>query len=309
MGQQTDLEQSIMRTVLWFSLFEYPLTVFEIWKWLLAPQRAYGLGEVYAVLEGSQWLGNKLETHEGFLALKGKGIHSLIVQRQTRFLDAERKFALLRRSAKYFYLLPGVRAVGVVNTMAWWSTKPQSDIDLYIVTRPGHIWSSRFWLVLPFLLSGRRPHHGEDGHGGKDPFCFSFFSTTEQLGLGDLSVSRDVYMRFWIRSLVPVFDRDGSLGEFQAQNRWVTHTLPNARARIQHHHHEPRRLPSAPIQWKIAEPIFRLIQRSRLPVALREIANLDSRVVVSDDMLKFHDNDRREQYRDAYETLVGRHLC
>ncbi len=314
MGAHSGLEESVLRTVLWFSQFSFPLTAFEIWKWLLKPERPYGLAEVYEILERSPWLLEKLESRNGFYALKGLGVQMLVELRQERFLDAERKFALLRRAAKYFSLLPGVRSVAAGNTLAWWSTTKDSDIDLYIVTRPGHIWSSRFWLVLPFLLLGRRPSHASSlpyqggARGGLDPFCFSFFSTTERLNFEELCLPRDYYMAFWVRSLVPVFDRDGSFSTLQSENRWVTRSLPNAIPRARHHRHEPRRLPSLPIQWRLTEPLFRSIQRNRLPAHLREIANLDSRVVVTDDVLKFHDNDRRAQYRDGFESLLARHL-
>ncbi len=307
MGARTDLEQSVMRTILWFSQFSYPVTVFELWKWLLEPERVYGLGEVYAVLERSGWLQEKLEIQSGYYALKGLRIENLIASRQERFLDAERKFRALRRAADYFSLLPGVRSVAAGNTLAWWSTTKDSDIDLYIVTRPGLIWSTRFWLVLPFLLRGRRPTHGQSLNV-QDPFCFSFFSTSQRLNVEELCIPRDYYMAFWVRSLVPVLDRDGSLRELQTQNRWASQRLPNAQPRAHHHRHEPRRVFPIPFQWKLTESLFRSVQRSRLPGHLREMANLDSRVVVTDEVLKFHDNDRREQYRDTFESLLERHL-
>lgn len=302
--EHTDLEQSVLRTVLWFSIFSFPVTAFEIWKWLLKPEGSYNLAQVYAVLEKSDWLQEKLETREGFYTLKARGIEAFIKERQRRFLDAEHKFALLRRSAKYFYLLPGVRAVAAVNTMAWWSTTPTSDIDLYILTSSGLIWSSRFWLVLPFLLLGRRPTHGDYGDGVRDPFCFSFFASVGHLGIEDLCVSRDVYLAFWVKSIVPIIDRDDCFVFFQRENCWASSMLPNAELRPLHPFHRPQRLPSLPIQWRLLEPVWRFLQRRRLPVSLRRIANIDSRVVITDSMLKFHDNDRREQFRDEFESLV-----
>jgi hypothetical protein len=307
MGARTDLEQSIIRTVVWFSPFSYPLTVFEIWKWLLQPERPYGLAQVYAILDHSQWLREKLESHNGFYALKGSGVERLIEERQNKFLDAERKFTRLRRAATYFSLLPGIRAVAAANTLAWWSTTKDSDIDLYIVTRPGHIWSSRFWLVVPFALLGRRPHRAATT-SVPDPFCFSFFSTSSSLHLEELCLPRDYYMAFWVRSLVPILDRDGSLMAMQTENRWTARMLPNAQPRRPHRGHVPWVLPSLPIQWRVTEPVFRLFQQDRLPVALQELANLDTRVIVTDEHLKFHDNDRRAQYRDAYESNLARHL-
>lgn len=271
------------------------------------PDRAYGLGEVYALLERSDWLGWKLESQDGFYALKGEGIANLVAQRQERFLDAEGKFTALKRAAKYFFLLPAVRSVSASNTLAWWSTTKDSDIDLYVVTRPGHIWSSRFWLVVPFLLLGRRPSN-RYAIIVKNSFCFSFFSTNEALNMEALCLQRDYYMAFWIRSLVPIFDRDGSLATLQSENRWATRVIPNAHHRVSHHRLAPRRIPSLPVQWRVTEPIFRFVQRNRFPANLRDIANLDSRVIVTDDILKFHDNDRRAQYRDQFELDLARHV-
>ncbi|HAU66287.1 TPA: hypothetical protein DCW61_03000 [Candidatus Uhrbacteria bacterium] len=308
MGQQTDLEQSVMRTILWFSLFSYPLTVFEIWKWLLKPQRPYDLIEVYSILEKSDWLKQMLETSGGFYALKGKNINEMLKDRQVRFLDAERKYKSLRRIAKFFSLLPAVRSVGAVNTMAWWSTTPTSDIDLYVVTKPGSIWSSRFWLVLPFLLTGQRPMHHKQSKQEKNSFCFSFFSTTEHLQMEHLCFPRDYYMAFWVKSLVPILDRDGSFAIFHQENRWATRLLPNAHSRVHHWSHKTVMIPSILFQFKFLEPFFRVVQQRRLPLPLRKLANLDSRVVVTDEILKFHENDRRLQFRDAFESLLERYL-
>lgn len=306
-SQTTDLERSILKTVLWFSLFSQPLTVFEIWKWLMQPVRAYDLCEVQSILERSAWLAEKLQTFEGFWSVKGEvTIQSLIHARQDRFLDAERKFKRVRRAARFFRLLPHMRAVAAVNSLAWWGTDEQSDIDLYVVTKAGSIWSSRFWLVLPFALLRARPHREPKV---RDPFCFSFFSTHESLQLEELCFPRDYYMAFWVKSLVPVFDRDGSLSEFHRVNRWASNLLPNARGRVVHHRHVPGFCPRVPVQSRLLEPLFRFFQRRRMPVHLSSLANQDSRVVVTDDMLKFHENDRRLEFRDRFETLLAQHVC
>lgn len=305
-AQTTDLERSVLKTILWFSMFSQPLTIFEIWKWLMQPVRAYGLCEVQSILEHSEWLKSKLQTQQGFYTLKIGGLlQDQLILRQGRFLYAERKFKRLHRATRFFRFIPGVRAVAAVNNLAWWGTGEQSDIDLYVVTKAGFIWSSRFWLVLPFVLVGARPGQAKEG---RDPFCFSFFSTHESLQLEGLCFHRDYYMAFWVKSLVPVFDCDGSLSEFHRVNRWASSILPNARGRVVHHRHVPGFCPRMPIQSRLLEPLFRLLQRRRMPVHLSSLANQDSRVVVTDDMLKFHDNDRRLEFRDRFETLLAQHL-
>jgi len=304
MNAPTDLERSIVRTLIWFSLTEQPLSAFEVHKWLLQPGGKYEMGQVVRALDDSEYLIKKIQKHQGMYAIKGTlVIKKQIQKRRRRFTDAERKFKMLRRWSHIFRILPGVRAVAVGNTMAWWGTNESSDIDLFIVTDPGKIWSARFWSVLPFALLGRRPHTGR-----KNPFCLSFFASTDALQMENLCLERDMYMAYWIKSLVPVMDDSGSLDMLQQENRWVETILPNSSKRETHHSHTPMRLPSPVFQPRILEPVFRAFQRSRLPRTLKDMANKDTRVVVNNDVLKFHVNDRREHFRDRFEALADRHL-
>jgi hypothetical protein len=308
--ESTDLEKSILRTAVWFSLFSHPLTAFELWKWLLSPSRAYGLGEVYAVLEKSEWLAGRLEHFNGLYVLRGEmDVQACARERRKKFLDAERKYRALKRVAKFFSLLPCVCAVGAVNTLAWWATNNHSDIDLYIITRPGCIWSSRFWLVLPFALLGcRPPKNSVDETTALDSFCFSFFSTSNALQLEGVCLPRDYYMSFWIKSIVPILDREDWFGEVDRLNKWSSKHLPNARNRAQHHRHHAFKFLSLPIQNSFFEPILRRLQHNRLPAELRDMANLDTRVIITSEMLKFHNNDRRAEFRDSFERSLAKFL-
>ncbi len=304
MSSPTDIELAIFRTICWFGVFEMPVTRFEIWKWLLIPIRPYDLFEVDQVLNTSQWLSHRISHSQGFYALKMISLPPQIQDRHRRFLDAVCKFRKLRRAALFFRLLPAVEAVAAANTLAWWHTTAQSDIDLYITTKPNRLWSSRFFLVLPFLLTGHRPH-GLSRPPLRDPFCFSFFSTTQALQLEALKWSpQDYYLAFWIKSLVPIFDRADVLAHLGALNKWANVMFPNARMRRVHPLHHPRKTICVPIQWAVFEPLFRWMQRRRFPNVLRELANKDSRVVISDDLLKFHENDRRQSFLQRYQDLV-----
>lgn len=307
-NEPTDLEKAILRTAVWFSMFSQVLTVFEIWKWLHKPSHVYDLAQVSASLDGSEWLKDKIQTFQGFYAPIKCDINQMINLRRERFLDSERKFKSLRRAARYFKLFSGVRAVAAVNTLAWWATEKHSDIDLFVVTKPGNIWSSRFFLVLPFMLSGRRPGRIESERTKSDPFCFSFFVSQDSLEFESLCLSRDHYMAYWLKSIVPIFDRDENFVKLWQTNRWTCAFIPNAKMRQAHHYHSPSRIIGLPIQTRFVEPLFRAIERFKLPSGLRELANLDSRVVITDKMLKFHGNDRRAEFRDKFESMVKEYL-
>ncbi len=295
----SDLAQSIFRTVAFFSLFDFPVTRFEIWKWLVKPSVAYRLEDVMASLEADPWLSARLETRDGFFVLKGKA--AMIATRHERFLDATRKFKRVRRAARYLAFLPMVKTLAVCNTLAWMNTKPESDIDLFIITKPGRVWTTRAFAVLPFALLGMRPKSG-----AVDPVCFSFFASNESIDLRALKLHKDdLYLAQWVRSLVPVADRDQFV-TFARLNDWASRLFPNSfpvrsasprRARTWNGHRDLGHL---------LEPIMKKFQRSRLPHEIQSMANQDTRVIVRDDLLKFHPNDRRQEFIDRLEDLCAK---
>ncbi len=302
----TPLEQSIHRTATWFSLFETPVTVFELWKWMQEPDRAYSLEETHAALEG-EWLRDRLVEVDGVWTTRLSGVSATASERRTRFLDATRKFKKLRRAMRYVRLVPGVVAVAAGNTLAWWNTRPDSDIDLLVVTRSGVVWLARLLVVMPFALLGKRP-----GATSIDPFCFSFFATTGSLDFSSLRLEGgDPYLAYWVRSLVPVMDRGGVFDRILAENEWTREALMNVET--------ARRSPLTPppnekgkrngggpsFVATILERLAKTIQLRRFPPKIRALMNVDTRVVVSDRMLKFHENDRREEYRDKLNELCA----
>jgi hypothetical protein len=297
------IDAAIFRTVAWFSLFNMPVTTFEVWEWLLYPDRAYRLEEVERALCESPWLAKKLARDGGWVALAGVAVEDFVKRREERFLDAARKFKKLKKAAHWFSTVPSVRAVAACNTLAWHQTTPQSDIDLFVLCDPGTVWATRLCLVTPFAFLGRRP-----GETNTDPFCFSFFLTTKDLNISSLALTpEDPYLALWSSSLVPVFDPDGWFERYHAANAWTRRYLPNAYARLPHeelstHPFRPFRLFRLP---RLFNTIARRLQERKFPKTIRDLANRDSCVVVSDRMLKFHENDRREEYRKRWESVVG----
>src|SRR3972149_3392405 len=75
------LEQTILRTIVYFDLFSYPLTELEIWKWQLHDRnyesgimnQGYRLAEIVETIEKSEALKNVLDFNNGFYYLKGRG--------------------------------------------------------------------------------------------------------------------------------------------------------------------------------------------------------------------------------------------
>lgn len=302
----TELEQAIARTLCWFSIFEYPLTSFEIRKWMLQPERSYSLFEIQSVLEKSVWMKKHMWIHQGFFGLKqvdGKEVDPTqwVQKRTVGYVDTQKKMRLLKRVAAYFRLFSSVKFVAAVNSLAWAQTNERSDIDLFVVTKPHQLWFTRFWLVLPFVLFKARPNI----RSSMPAFCFSYFVTEDALSFESSRLhENDYYFAYWFASMVPLFDRQHIGERMEKANIWVHRLLPQTMLRKAHKQHKPLKL--APIFFSVPmlEPLYRWLQEKRFPVSIRLLANKDTRVIVSDTVLKFHDQDRRAEFFRLYQDRL-----
>ncbi|MFZ2681588.1 MAG: hypothetical protein WAZ14_00595 [Patescibacteria group bacterium] len=280
------LELSIYRTLGYFAYFKYPLTAFEVWKWLLQPEQSVSLAEVTEALSTSGWLQTKLNVFQSFYSL---GTTEAWAQtRHERFLDAVRKYAKAEKIVQWLGRLPWIEGVAICNSLSWYQTTPDSDIDLFIITKPGRVWTGRLLSTLPAILFKQRP-----GELALDPVCLSFFCTETALAFETLKIDQsDPYLAYWCRSLVPLLDRRGWVEKFNVHNDWLTADLPHALP-VQ----RANRFKTS-VWWRwpwlpLSEHLARQLQLERFPASIRALMNVDSRVVVTDNMLKFHEQDAR----------------
>ncbi|MFA5947115.1 MAG: hypothetical protein WC813_03760 [Patescibacteria group bacterium] len=294
----SDLETSILRTTAYFSYFSYPLTAFELWKWLLNPTLPYSYREVLEALQTSEFLEKKLSRASGFLGFGD--VTSQINDRSRRLVNALQKYATVSKYLAYLSRLPAIQGVAVCNSLAFHHTTNESDIDLFIITKPGQTWTARFLAAVPLILFRRRP-----GEAKTDPICLSFFASQSALKLADVRIGeQDPYLAFWSMTLMPLFDRSLWQRQFHEDNRWVGEYLPNAhgvkRARAFRVNERRLSLPSV-----LSEKLLKKVQEDRLPRHMRAMMNIDTRVIVTDDMLKFHDRDSREEIKLALDERMN----
>lgn len=291
------LEESLFRTLAYFAYFQFPLTTMELWKWCDVPEASVAAIEECLLL--SEWLrGKGTRSSEGFFAIGDA--EQWRTERIHRVTDALRKSRRAEQFVQFASWLPWVKMVAVCNSLAFSFTNDESDIDLFIVTQRGRIWSTRLMLTGALALMRARP-----GERAKDPLCLSFFATEDCLDLSQVKIGpQDPYLMFWIATLSPVLDRNETFAKFRAANGWIRQNVPRAHCVIRPQSYGVRsssKLPNIAFFERVAERM----QRSRFPLSLRNMMNADSRVVVTDSMLKFHHNDRRAEILKAYETMVS----
>lgn len=313
----SSLRRSLLATLAYFDLFDHPLTLAELRRYRYRfPDEAEGLagGRPSEALakEGPPALADMLTAlaagsagvSDGYWHLPGRA--AIVGTRQRRYRLAEPKFRKARTVAGLLRFLPSVRLVAVCNSLAISNADGRSDIDLFVIVRPRLLWATRLITVGVLAALGLRPK----GESHADKVCMSFFVSERGLDLSRVAAGPDdVYLRYWIASLVPIYDARGDAGgvfaDFLEENAWVADRVPGALAARRDRADAPPRWIAAflPLLRRL-EPAAKRLQMRRFPREIRGLANLDSRVVVSDDMLKFHVTDRREEYARRFRERL-----
>lgn len=293
------LKKSILKTLLFFDQFQYPLTPEELLNYLYKKAKAIHIKELKGILDELEELG-EIEQLKGYIFLKGRAEH--IDKRKARGFVSERFWHRARFYVQYLSRIPFVRMVAVCNSLAYNNAREQSDIDLFIVVEKGHMWLTRLIITLTLHFFGVRRH----GSKIAGRFCLSFFVTPNKLTMKEIALQdEDPYLAYWVKTLAPLYG-----GEMYEQFKKANQTflkeygLNFTEESRKHLYEEPKESRLKQISEKILKGFLGralewFLKKTYKPKTLKHMAQLHNQdgIVVSDEMLKFHNEDRREEYR------------
>ncbi len=303
------LRRSILKTLAYFDTFDFPLTVEELHRWLWTGPIQTSLVDVRVALD---YLLEKkeIEQHTSFYTLpkRGRTIHL----RQQAIPLIKEKMAIARRAGKILRYIPYIRGMYVCNTVAGAIPHEKSDIDVFIIIRPGRLWITRAMTTL--ILGAMRLRRTKTMVHNR--ICLSFYITEHHINLVDIvSGEPDIYLAYWIDQLVPIYDPQQLLLRIHQQNNWVKKWLPHAMETVSGHDRWSaqesifsRRIKQAGefllngISGERLEKKSRQWQREKMSANVESLQSFpDSRVIINDSMLKFHENDRRDFFRQRWK--------
>ena len=320
--ENTDiLTQAILATVAYFDMFDYPLTATEIWQGLYMENTShksrvtsYSIADVLNCLENSARIEKHVACKNGFYFLQGRA--NILQTRHQRYLIGQPKWQRARWLTKILRLLPFVRMVAVCNKIAYNNADGNSDIDLFIVTKPGRIWTTRVLVTAVASLLGIRRH----GQKIADRICLSFYITERAQNLEKLSsTTPDTHFMYWITQIAPVFSLNRVASSFWAANQWLTKHLPNF---VPYHGVDYQRhiidgwLASSirgasekMLRGSLGNTLEKKLKKLQLKKMSAKTNSArwenNTNVVVSDDVLKFHERDARERSRQKFLQKLG----
>jgi hypothetical protein len=204
----TAAQSAVLRTILYFDLFEHPLKESEIFS--LLRDKKTSEDEVSLALEELCKAGF-LHHQRGYFFLPGKnGTVERRLKGEARAavsLNTAMKFS--RRMSKF----PFVRSISLSGSLSKKFMDNQSDIDYFIVTSPERMWVARTLLILYkkiFLLNSRKN------------FCVNYFLSEDNLEVPD----KNIFTATEVSFLIPTLNYDLYM-RFRNANSWSGDFLPN----------------------------------------------------------------------------------
>ncbi|MDD2907069.1 MAG: hypothetical protein PHH98_00360 [Candidatus Gracilibacteria bacterium] len=226
------------------------------------------------------------EKFKKYFSIKAKGSNV-----ENYFLEKTYKYI------KFIKWLPGIEMIGVGNSISMNASNLESDIDLYIVSKPKTMWINRIIITLIFQILGVRKNAKK--HAGR--FCLSFFSTTLGMDFSNWKIENDIYLYFWILYFKPLLSYNNTYEAFLEKNsNWLDFSEYNdIIIENKKYIRYKKNTKENTFFLRIYEKVDYLIKIIFLPKTLKHFEKLGKPygIIINDDLLKFHDNDIREKIK------------
>lgn len=305
-------KHTILKTLAWFQVLDRPLTLPELYQYLLADAQSYSHGELAKILE-EMVADNVIHCVEGQYCLSDGA--AAVLRRKKRYIVAERKYKRVIKVCRLLKYIPWIKMISVCNTLGLSNAREDSDIDIFIVTTAGRVWTTRFFVVSILQIFGLRPllaSFGTYPEYRRDRIDASFFIDENSLSIEELLINDDIYLWYWIILQTPIYDQGSTYQQFVAANEWITKYLPNAlhsinypspRRRVTQVHKAVSRLLTL-FNYLISERFSKWIQLQIMPTVLKVEANTSTNVVINDSILKFHHKDTRITHTQTWQKYL-----
>ncbi len=304
----TEIEQSIIQTLCYADVQHRPLTMQEITHRLWCGKKQWTDQDIEIAVQ-SLIKKKKVQTSQGNYVLYGKIQHML--QKKIHEQYQEKKLIIAKKAIKYIASIPFVRGVYICNTLASKTAKQESDIDVFIVIKNKRLYFSRLCVTLIVSMLNRRRTKKQIA----DTICLSFYVTESHLGLAPVAIEQpDIYLIHWIYDLIPIYDPHQRIESIHKANQWIYeyirmkqwyHTATAYRVQLPTYIEKIKKCNEYCLQHRIGnvcEQWAKKIQRAHMKKNTQSVQNKgDTRVIISDGMLKFHEQDRRAWYKKEWE--------
>lgn len=190
-----------LKTILYFSIFRYPLKIEEIHSYT----NHININETSNELQNL--IDEKILTKIDEFYVYANDLES-VSKRIKGNLQAKKILVKANKRAKFISIFPYVEAVGVSGSLSKGYYDDDCDIDFFVITKPNKLWICRTLLMLYkkiFLLNSRKY------------FCVNYFISANQLEIEE----QNRFTATELKTLIPMQGK-AVFENFYENNRWIT---------------------------------------------------------------------------------------
>lgn len=217
---------------------------------------------------------------------------------------------------KFLKFVPFLRMAAVCNNLSFGTVNAKSDIDLFIAAKKGRLFLVRTIVTFIFSILGVRRH----GNKIAGRFCLSFFVDDEFLDFSKIALENDIYLAFWIKNLVPVVD-DGVSREFFMKNIWIDNyfesdfVIEDLQEKLMDEYGQvvikPKGFLKNFLTWifdgRFGNFVEKKLKNWQMKRAEKKTNAIPDTIglMIGEHILKFHNVDRRREYRGLWMKNFG----
>ncbi len=207
-----DLHISILKTIAYFDLFNYPLTLEDIRRFLDIEADEAGISAETEMLvrEG------RLYQLGAYYSLQNNA--ALALRRLRGEAHADELLRIAARGARLLYHFPFVRGVCISGSLSKRCADEKADIDYFIITSANRIWIARTLMHLFKKLTFLTGHQHR--------FCMNYYVDEDALEIRE----KNIFTAIELFTLLPMCG-DEELNEFFHANDWAAEYFPGYRNR------------------------------------------------------------------------------
>ena len=201
-------KESILKVLVYFDIFRYPLTRKEIESFL---DKSYSRDELDDSFHDLVTSGRIFQLYEFFCLQNDM---SLVEIRRKGNIQANILVDKAKQIARLLYKFPYVRAIGLSGSVSKNFADENSDIDYFLITEANRLWIARTLLLIfrknPFLRD-------RDKY-----YCMNYFVDEEDLVIKE----KNIYTATELFTLLPLAGH-ACLKRFFEKNSWSYSYFPN----------------------------------------------------------------------------------
>ena len=289
------MEESIIKTLSYFDLFDFPLTFSEIKKFTnleldLTDDQLRDVLDAISIIQEAN----------GYYYLIGR--QEITIKRSERASISIQKFSKARIISKILSHIPTIEYIGVSGSLSMDNASLSDDIDLFFVTKKNTLWLSR--LLVNSMLLLMRQKRSRNGIDVKDKICPNMF-----VEIGSLSFSgkrKSLYTAHEIVQLKTLFDRHDVHSLIFYKNKWVLEYFPNL---------EFPKVTSLPSRSKKSKIVVSVIHSlinplEKLSYIIQRLYMKDSKSIetATKGRAYFHPVERKKLVMDMYKLRYKRYM-